>query len=448
MRIHFIAIGGAAMHNLALELAAIGHLVTGSDDEIYNPALTRLADAGLCPEKFGWFPEKITEDLEVIILGMHAKKDNPELLKALEMGHKVYSYPEYLALCSIDKNRVVVAGSHGKTTTTAIILHVLKSCMMDFDYLVGSAIEGFERMVGLSDAPTIIIEGDEYLSSPMDPKPKIHHYRPHISIITGIAWDHINVFPTFEIYKKQFALFLEMHEEGAVVFYDESDQELCSIIKECSRHDLRLIPYGPIEVDEHKNIHTEGKSYNFPMVGQHNLKNANAARLVCQELGINTDQYYESLMTFTGAKKRLQLLWKTNDQVAFLDFAHAPSKLKATVDSVKAWFPEKNLIAFFELHTFSSLNKTFLDQYAGTMDQADTAFVFFDDHTLKMKNLPELSTSQVKESFGRADLEVINNLVTMHKVITDYDYQSSVILFMSSGTFGQFDFQKFIKEKF
>lgn len=445
MRIHLIAIGGAAMHNLALELQANGHVVSGSDDEIYDPALTRLKAAGLCPSEFGWFPEKISEDLDVVILGMHAKKNNPELLKAQDLGLKVYSYPEFIYEHSIDKKRIVIAGSHGKTTTTSIILHVLKNLGLEFDYLVGSAIEGFDRMVKLSEAAVIVVEGDEYLSSPIDLRPKIHHYRPHVSVITGIAWDHINVFPTFEIYKQQFEIFLDQHEPGAKVFYDGSDKDLCDVINRVQRSDLELIAYDALKVNENRELVFEEETYEFPLIGQHNLKNTNAARLVCESLGIDSASFFESLAGFTGAKKRLQLLWKNNDSQAFLDFAHAPSKLKATIDSVKEWFGDKKLVAFFELHTFSSLNAEFLNQYHHSMQMADEAYVFFDEHTLQMKGLPPVSEDDVKRHFGGSNVQVISNKTVLHELITNYDYHLCLVLFMTSGNFGGFDFQKFSK---
>lgn len=447
MVVHFIAIGGAAMHNLALDLLASGEYVTGSDDEIYDPALTRLRKAGICPEKFGWFPEKLHEGIDVVILGMHAKKDNPELAKAKELGLKIVSYPEFIGERSVDKKRVVVAGSHGKTTTTAIILHVLKVLQMDTDYLVGSAIEGFDRMVKLTDSPLIVIEGDEYLSSPMDLRPKIHHYRPHISILTGIAWDHINVFPSFDIYKEQFAIFLRLHEADAYVFYDRSDPDVVDVVNSSERSDIHFIAYKPIEINASKQVEVKGKLYKFPMIGHHNLKNASAARHVCSRLGILEDDFFRALESFNGAKKRLQLLWQNRDSQAYLDFAHAPSKLMATISSVKEWFGEKKLIAFFELHTFSSLNKDFLEQYRDSMKDADEAYVFFDEHTLQMKGMPELSSDLVEECFGSGQVKVIKSKALLHEQITNYDYTSSVTLFMSSGIFGGFDFQKFSENK-
>ncbi len=447
MVVHFIAIGGAAMHNLALDLLVSGDIVTGSDDEIYDPALTRLKNAGICPEKFGWFPEKLHPGIDVVILGMHAKKDNPELARAKELGLQIVSYPEFIGERSGNKKRVVVAGSHGKTTTTAIILHVLKFLKMDADFLVGSAIEGFDRMVKLTDSPLIVIEGDEYLSSPMDLRPKIHHYKPHISILTGIAWDHINVFPSFEIYKEQFAIFLRLHEPGAFVFYDGSDGDVFDVVKSCERSDIHFIAYEPIEINDSKQIEVNGKLYKFPMIGHHNLKNASAARHVCSRLGVLEDDFFRALESFTGAKKRLQLLWQNHDSQAYLDFAHAPSKLKATIGSVKEWFGKRKLIAFFELHTFSSLNKDFLEQYKDSMKDADEAFVFFDEHTLQMKGMPELPAELVEECFGRGQVHVINSKAALHERITSYEYKSSVVLFMSSGTFGGFDFIKFSENK-
>ncbi|HOY15600.1 MAG TPA: Mur ligase family protein, partial [Saprospiraceae bacterium] len=356
MRVHFIAIGGAAMHNLALDLLASGWQVTGSDDEIYEPALSRLENAGISPQKFGWFDDKITSDIDVVILGMHAKKDNPELVRALDIGLKVVSYPEFVASQSAHKKRVVIAGSHGKTTTTSIILHVLKNAGLSFDYLVGSYIEGFDRMTQLSDAPIIVIEGDEYLSSPIDLVPKIHHYKPHLSVITGISWDHINVFPTFEIYTEQFSKYIELHEQNATIFYDQEDEVLCQVVLKSERKDITFVPYSSLGLSAQKQVVFEETHFDFPLIGRHNQKNASAAMLVCENLGIDRFDFFKYLQSFTGAKKRLQVLWNKPETKGFLDFAHAPSKVKATVTSVKEWF-DMPLIAFLELHTFSSLNE-------------------------------------------------------------------------------------------
>ncbi|MBK8632911.1 MAG: peptidoglycan synthetase [Saprospiraceae bacterium] len=442
MRVHFIAIGGAAMHNLALDLLASGWEVTGSDDEIYEPALSRLIDAGISPENFGWFEEKITTDIDVVILGMHAKKENPELAKALDLDLKVVSYPEFIVSQSINKQRIVIAGSHGKTTTTSIILHILKNAGLSFDYLVGSYIEGFDRMTQVSDAPIIVIEGDEYLSSPIDLVPKIHHYKPHISIITGISWDHINVFPTFEIYTEQFSKYISLHEQNATIFYDQEDEVLCRVVQQSERKDITFVPYAPMALNPQKQINFDGVLFDFPLIGHHNQKNASAAMLVCEKLGISQFDFFNDLQSFTGAKKRLQVLWNKPQTKGFLDFAHAPSKVKATVTSVKEWF-NLPLIAFLELHTFSSLNETFLSEYKDSLNSADQSFVYIDGHTLQMKGKTAIENATIQAAFGDPAIQIITDKVTLHQIITDFNFSNGVFLFMSSGTFSQFDFKSF-----
>ena len=384
-KIHFIAIGGAAMHNIALDMKAQGNDVTGSDDEIYEPSLSRLKEAGIAPDDFGWFPEKIHSDLDMVILGMHAKSDNPELLKALALGVKVYSYPEFVYQQSKDKKRVVVAGSHGKTTTTAMILHVLKKTGHTFDYLVGAQLDGFERMVQLTDAPLIVIEGDEYLSSPIDRVPKILHYKPHIAVITGIAWDHINVFTTFEMYQEQFLKFVDTIETYGLFIYYESDVHLKSIVAQ--RPYVNHIPYETLERNGDQVVF-ENQSFPVSVIGDHNFQNMNAARLVCQQLGINYEMFFGAIRDFKGARKRLQKIAESENRVVYLDFAHAPSKVKATTDSFKHWFGEKKLLAVLELHTFSSLNPSFIPEYYGSLNASDKSVVFFNGHTLKMKKMP------------------------------------------------------------
>ncbi len=364
------------MHNLALALQKNGHVVTGSDDEIYSPAKERLEKTGLLPPMFGWFPEKITDSLDLVILGMHAKADNPELLRAQELGLRVLSFPEFIYEHAKDKRRIVVAGSHGKTTTTAMIMHVLQKRNIPFDYLVGAQLEGFDTMVQLSDAPLMVIEGDEYLSSPLDRRPKFLHYRPHIAIVTGIEWDHINVFPTFEEYKRQFELLVENLEPGGSLIYYDKDPHLREIVRR-STADFFAAPYTVLQhhvlygrvIVKWKN----GERFNLEIFGEHNLANLNAALFVCLELGITEAEFLEEAETFKGAAKRMQLLVETDKSAAWLDFAHAPSKVRATVSAAKSLHPKRQLVACAELHTFSSLNKNFLPQYAHTMDAADLA---------------------------------------------------------------------------
>lgn len=431
--IHLIAIGGAAMHNIALDLHSQGHQVTGSDDEIYEPSLSRLKEVGICPPTFGWYPEKISSDIDIVILGMHAKADNPELLRAQQLGIKVYSYPEFVYAHAIDKKRVVIAGSHGKTTTTAMVMHVLNKFQVEFDYLVGAQLEGFERMVKLTQAPLIIIEGDEYLSSAIDRVPKIHHYRPHIAVITGIAWDHINVFPTFDLYKDQFRIFGQTIMDQGVLIYDQQDAALVSVMEQIK--DVQKIPYQGLTLSDGHNIIFNEIEYPISVIGNHNLQNMNAARLVCQELNIDAPSFFTAISDFKGANKRLQKISEINGRVVYLDFAHAPSKVKATTASFKHWFVDKKLLAVLELHTFSSLNKEFIIQYKDSLNAADEAIVFYNEHTLKMKNMPPLDEAFIKESFNHPLLEVCTDESKLYDYIKRQD-QSNILL-MTSGNFNK-----------
>ncbi|MEM8528852.1 MAG: Mur ligase family protein [Bacteroidota bacterium] len=449
MRIHFIAIGGAVMHNLALTLHENGHHVTGSDDEIYNPSRSRLEKYGLLPEKMSWHPERITEDLDIVILGMHARKDNPELEKAQELGLPIYSYPAYIYEHSKNKKRVVVAGSHGKTTTTSMILHVLKYHQVDFDYLVGAQIEGFKLMARLSDAPIIVMEGDEYPSSPTDLRPKIHHYSPHLAVITGIAWDHMNVFPTFENYKGQFEQFLGMMEEGGKLYYYDSDEHLQEML-EGKKTPFGAIPYrafkSKIEDGQTSIQREDGTSTPLQIFGTHNLSNLKAAFHICHDLGISETQFFEAITSFKGAAKRLQLLREEEQMVAYLDFAHAPSKVEATIKALKAQFPERELVACLELHTFSSLNKAFLPQYAQTMNAADRALVFFSEHTLEMKRLPKITKEEVAAAFQHSNIQVFTESENLQEVLLKIQWNNKNLLMMSSGTFGGVKYRDFVEK--
>lgn len=443
MRIHLIAMGGAAMHNMALALQKNGHEVSGSDDEIYNPAKDRLDKEGLLPKKMGWDASRIQANIEAVIVGMHARPDNPELLRAQELGLKIYSYPSFLFEMSKDKKRVVVAGSHGKTTTTAMILHALRKNDIPFDFLVGAQLEGFDHMVQFSDAPLMIIEGDEYLSSPIDRRPKFLHYQPDVSILTGIAWDHINVFPTFENYKEQFDLYLDSHEAGAKVFWFSGDEWLQDLAKDKRKADLQ--PYNRFVYRNSSNgveLKGNGKWYPIEVFGLHNIQNLKAAQLACQELGIGVVDFLEAMEDFKGAAKRLQVLAKTETFEAYLDFAHAPSKVKATVKAMKEKSGKQPLNAVLELHTFSSLNKAFLPEYRGAMEGAKNAVVFYSEHTLEMKRLPALSKEEVKEAFGHKNLEVITDVEQFHKKIRSFIEEDTKLLLMTSGNLAGFDFEE------
>ena len=428
-KIHIISIGGAAMHNIAIALKNAGHIITGSDDEIYNPSRTRLEKAGLLPAKIGWDENNITTDLDFIILGMHARKDNPELKKAMDLGIKIYSYPEFIYSISKNKKRVVIGGSQGKTTTTSMIMWVLKKVGMDFDYLVGGNIKGFDLMVRFSDAPLIVLEGDEYLSSPIDLRPKFHHYFPHIAVITGIDWDHINVFPTYEVYKEQFKLFIDkIIPEGTLIYY-EKDPKVREAVKQSGNSaNLTLLPYSEIK-EKHK----------LKVFGNHNMSNLNAALLVCKELGIAESDFWVHIADFEGAEQRLQKIYEDEKTIKFLDFAHAPAKLKATINAVRSRFPDKKLYAIYELHTFSSLNKKFLPQYKNTMEDADISIVLFHPHTLKTKKMPPLEIKDIEKYFATANLKVFDNPQKMKLYIDSLDPEDAVFLFMSSGNFGKIE---------
>ena len=454
MKVHFIAIGGSAMHNLALALLRKGYDVTGSDDEIFDPARSRLAAAGILPPDEGWHPERITPDLDAVVLGMHARIDNPELLRAQELGLKIYSYPEYLYEQSKDKLRIVVGGSHGKTTTTAMILHVLRHCGIETDYMVGAQLEGFDVMVRLSEtARVMVIEGDEYLTSPIDRRPKFHLYKPNVGIITGIEWDHVNVFPTFDIYKEQFAKYIDLIEEGGTLIYCDDDPVVREVVAANQRTDIAKLPY---DVPEYEVV--DGVTYlaardvrryhenaappiALKIFGRHNLLNLTAARLACRELGIADSLFDEAIATFGGASKRLECLFKDNQAALYKDFAHAPSKLRATIAAVREQYPERKLIACMELHTYSSLTADFLTHYRGCMDLADIPFVYFNPHAIKLKKLPQLEKGQVKEAFGNDKISVFDNSQLMAESIKTEAKKCLeenipyVILMMSSGNF-------------
>ncbi|MCG8580732.1 MAG: Mur ligase domain-containing protein [Bacteroidales bacterium] len=449
MRVHFIAIGGSAMHNLAIALHLKGFNVSGSDDEIFEPSKSRLSKNGLLPQNEGWYPEIITTDIDAIILGMHARKDNPELLKAQELGLKIYSYPEYLYEQTKDKKRIVIGGSHGKTTTTAMVMHVLKKLNKDFDYMVGAQLEGFDTMVRLTkEAPIAVFEGDEYLSSPIDLTPKFHWYKPHVAMLTGIAWDHMNVFPTWENYISQFAIFAESIKPNGSLIYFDGDTELQKIADD-NQNTFNSLAYNTIN---HKNNNGQtvikwlGKDYPMEIFGNHNLQNLNGARLVCNQLNITDDEFLTAMQSFKGAAKRLQLLEKRDDCNIYLDFAHSPSKLEATVSAMKQQFEKRKLIAVMELHTFSSLNKAFLPQYKGTMKEADTAIVFFNPEVLKHKKLPELDKEDIVSAFNQTGLKVITESNELVEWLRHQQYTDTNLLIMTSGNFSGVDIKQLAKE--
>lgn len=438
MRIHFISIGGSVMHQLAIALKNKGYFVTGSDDEIFEPAATNLRNAALLPSKIGWDPDKITADLDAVILGMHAKQDNPELLKAVELKLKIFSFPEYIFHESRDKKRVAVGGSHGKTTTTAMIMHVLKYANFNFDYLVGARLDGFSQSVNITDAPLIICEADEYPASVIEKRPKFHFLFPHIAVLTGIAWDHINVFPTFDFYLAQFVIFINKIEPEGVLIYNETDEILKKLVTENHRKDIRYIPY---HLPQHfiENGITEvmiGKEKTgLRVFGNHNLLNLQAAYFVCKELKVDDALFAKAIATFAGASRRLELIASDDGYHIYRDFAHAPSKVKASIDAVKQQFPDRKLIAVLELHTFSSLNKDFMKEYKGSMDVADEAIVFYSPHALQLKRMQPLDPEIVKDGFQKKDLKVITDRKELEAQLSKNVLSNSNFLFMSSGNY-------------
>jgi UDP-N-acetylmuramate: L-alanyl-gamma-D-glutamyl-meso-diaminopimelate ligase len=442
MNIHFIAIGGAVMHNLALALHSKGYNVTGSDDEIFEPARSRLEACKLLPDRLGWDPSRISTEIDTVILGMHAKSDNPELIKARELGVKIMSFPEYLYEQTKNKKRIVVAGSHGKTTTTAMIMHVFRFLGIKFDYMVGSQIDGFETMVGLSDEASIaVFEGDEYLTSALDRRPKFHLYMPDIAILNGIAWDHMNVFPTFEFYTEQFRIFADKISQNGSLIYFDGDSESKKIAL-AAREDIRKIPFKVHGYFQNKTgfyAATINRVVPLMVFGEHNMQNLSAAREACISAGIAEDDFYEAIKSFTGTSKRLQKLQENERGVIYLDFAHSPSKVKATVEAIAARYPARQIIACLELHTYSSLNNEFLPQYKGSLDKATQAYVYFNPHAIELKKLGPLSKDDVEKAFDGRNIHVFNNSEELFRHIKNQEYSSPVYLCMSSGDFDGYD---------
>lgn len=445
MNVHFIAIGGAAMHNLALALHNKGYNVTGSDDEIFNPSKARLEAKGLLPKTFGWYPEKITSNLDAIVLGMHAKADNPELLKAQELGLKIYSYPEFLYEQSKHKTRVVIGGSHGKTTITSMILHVLHYHDRDVDYMVGAQLEGFDVMVKLTeDNDFIVLEGDEYLSSPIDRRPKFHLYKPNIALLSGIAWDHINVFPTYENYVEQFSIFVDSIVTGGSINYNEEDAEVKRVV-DASENQIRKIAYRTPEYTVENGetlLETPEGPMPIEVFGAHNLNNLAGAKWICQHMGIDEDDFYEAISTFKGASKRLEKIAESNTSIAYKDFAHSPSKVEATTKAVKEQYSNRTLVACLELHTYSSLNAEFLKEYKGALDAADVAVVFYSPHAVEIKKLEEVTQEQIANAFERDDLIIYTNPEEFKDFLFSQNFDNKSLLLMSSGNYGGLDFDE------
>lgn len=430
------------MHQLAIALHKKGYRVTGSDDEIFEPSRSNLEAEGILPSQMGWFESNISADLDAVILGMHARLDNPELVKANALGLPVYSFPEYIYQESKNKTRVVVGGSHGKTTTTSMIMHVLQHCQKHFDFLVGAKLPGFAQSVNVTDAPVIVCEGDEYPASAIERRPKFHFLFPQVAIITGIAWDHINVFPTFENYLSQFRIFIEKIEAGGLLIYNEADEELKSLVEQNQRADIRYQPYSVPQhsiVNGHTQVQWPDAQTDLKVFGEHNLLNMEAARLACAELGISTVEFAAAISDFTGASKRLEVLLENETTTVFRDFAHAPSKVKATIQAVKQQFPDRKLIALLELHTYSSLNAEFMPHYAHALDAADHACVYYSNHALEIKKMPPLAETDVQQGFARTDLAVLNTRQALETWMQQLPVKNASVLLMSSGTFDGLD---------
>jgi UDP-N-acetylmuramate: L-alanyl-gamma-D-glutamyl-meso-diaminopimelate ligase len=441
-KFHFIAIGGSAMHNLALALQFKGFEISGSDDAIFEPSKSRLAKAGLLPEVMGWYPEKIAKDLDGIILGMHAKEDNPELLKAMELGIRIYSYPEFLYEQTKNKTRVVIAGSHGKTTITSMVLHVLNYWEKEVDYMIGAQLEGFDTMVHLTEENDfMLIEGDEYLSSPIDRRPKFLWYKPHVTLISGIAWDHINVFPTEENYIEQFETYIDSIMPGGVLVYNESDSVL-ERITEASQNTIRKESYRLPEyfIDTGVTyLKTDEGDLPLEVFGEHNLSNIAGAKWICQLMGEDEDDFLEAIMSFKGASKRLEKIGDNGSSFLFKDFAHAPSKVKATSEAVAQQFDKHHKVYCLELHTYSSLNPAFIGQYKNALNGADEAVVFYDPEALKVKNRSPLSEEEIKTAFGSENLIVFSNPKAFQEFLFEHQWNKSILLMMSSGNYGGID---------
>ena len=433
------------MHNLALALHEKGEVITGSDDAIFEPSKSRLESKGLLPESIGWFPEKINSDLDAIILGMHAKADNPELLKAQELGLKIYSYPEFLYEHAKHKTRVVIGGSHGKTTITSMILHVLKYHGIEVDFMVGAQLEGFERMVHLTHENEImVLEGDEYLSSPIDLRPKFHLYQANIALISGIAWDHINVFPTFDNYVDQFRIFTDTMVKGGMMVYNEEDKEVKKVVEE-TNNEIKRYPYRtPNYMIENGVTLLETLEGPIPLevFGEHNLQNLEGARSICFHLGVSEEGFYEAIADFKGASKRLEIIIKNESTVIYKDFAHSPSKVEAATRAVREQYVDRKLLACLELHTYSSLNEDFLKEYIGALDPADEAVVFYSPNAVKIKRLKEVSAKQIARAFQREDLIIYTDPKEFKDFLFHKDLKNTAVLLMSSGNYGGLDFEE------
>ena len=445
-KVHFISIGGSVMHSLAIELKRLNYVVTGSDDVIYEPSKSSLIENDLYPKELGWHESNIKDDLDFVILGMHARSDNPELKLAKHKKIKIYSFPEFVYEYSKNKTRVVIAGSHGKTTIASMVLHVLKNNTINVDYLLGAKIEGLSNSVSLSNENDfIIIEGDEYLSSRIHDTPKFHVYKPNIALISGISWDHVNVFPTFDVYKNQFGVFIDKIVDGGVLIYNDNDLEILDLLKN-NQNFIRKIPYSRhnyIAKDNKFFIETDEGILPLKIFGKHNMENLSGAKQVCNLIGLTDDEFYNSILTFKGATNRLQLKEIKLGRSVIIDFAHSPSKLKASIDAVKTNFSGE-LVGVYELHTFSSFHKKFQIHYRGTMDKCDYPIIFIDRSNPKLKN-QDLDEESLKKSFNNLKMKFIFDKDELDNYIMSFEQLNLNLLLMSSGKFGGIDVDRLSK---
>ena len=446
MKIHFIAIGGSIMHSLAIQLKKNGHIITGSDDVIREPSKSNLNHYDILPAKEGWCSKKISTDLDMVILGMHAKKNNPELLEAQKYNIPVISFPEFIFNSSKYKKRVVIAGSHGKTTITAMIIHVLNEYNIKFDYLLGAKIDALENQVKLDDSKLIIIEGDEYFSSAIDLKPKFMHYDPDVLVVSGVSWDHINVFPTKSSYESAFSKLLNhVIEKNGKIFYYTHDlflQKSLSAYNQLSQsYDS---PRYIIKKGQFILVH---KNENIPLniFGKHNMENMEAARQVCQEIGVCESDFYKSIKNFKGASRRLNLIKEIeNHSAVYYDFAHSPSKVFATVNAVKELYPDRFLIGCLELHTYSSLNVDFIPNYLNTLNNCSESWLYFDEQELQRKGFAKLDRKFLLRAFNHPNMTIINNKKLLRQKINQIELDNTNLLLMSSGNFSGLDIKSII----
>lgn len=445
MRIHCISHWWRVTSSLAIQLKLLGHNVTGHDDEIYEPSKSALAQHGLLPQHEWWDADSVTSDIDMIVLGMHASADNPELLRAKELGLMIKSYPEVIYEFSKNKMRVVIAGSHGKTTTTSMVMHVLKHNGISFDWVVGGIVPGFDTMVSLDDNhKIIIIEWDEYPDGKINMTAKMLLYKHNIGILNGIAWDHITTYPTFDSYLLPFQTFVDQTPTDGFLGYYQDDQEVTNIMEHTDTQ-AQTVWYTV-----HPHIIRDGITYlqtpqwevKLSIFWAHNCINISAAKLVCNQLDLSDEQFYAAIWSFTGAGNRLQLIHQDDAKhlTILRDFAHSPSKLTATINAVKTQYPDRTIIGLFELHTFASLSASFLPEYKWSFDAADIACVYYDDHTFQIKRMTPLTKEVVINGFGRSDLVVQDSANDLQAWYDNLDLTNSVVVLMSSGNFGGVEF--------